>query len=195
MWDLAMRIKRIREDAILRGDEDVFRAFGGLKAGLAVAEPKAATVKRRRRRKLATPTTVDADQWIMLETAARLAFPDGAMTVSSLRNEIRKGNLRAVKRAGKMFTTLNNIERMMRELCINDGAGADAKVRNSTFGKPSDPATQDGGSSSTPLRPASGLSAPLAALNEIAMALKKPSSDTSRKSMSRVSAKVIQLKS
>ena len=40
-----------------------------------------------------------------LAEAVALFFPRGPLTVSSLRNEIRKGRLRATKPAGKLLVT------------------------------------------------------------------------------------------
>jgi hypothetical protein len=59
---------------------------------------------------------VPRDAPIRLSTAARLAFPDGAMTVSGLRREALRGRLVVERIAGKDFTTLANIDHM-RELC------------------------------------------------------------------------------
>jgi len=53
---------------------------------------------------------------LRLDTAAALAFPDGSITVSSLRREIAKGRLEAEEIAGKHFVTLAGIKRM-RERC------------------------------------------------------------------------------
>src|ERR1700722_12949269 len=52
------------------------------------------------------------DTPLRLETAVKIAFPDGGMTVSGLRGERDRGNLRVEKVAGKEFTTLRNIEEM-----------------------------------------------------------------------------------
>src|ERR1700722_9412836 len=59
---------------------------------------------------------VDATSPLRLKVAARLAFPDGSMTVSGLRREIAKGRLAYEMIAGKQYTTLADIVRM-RELC------------------------------------------------------------------------------
>ena len=53
---------------------------------------------------------------LRLETAARLAFPDGSMTISGLRREIARGRLSYEMIAGKHYTTLADIEEM-RKLC------------------------------------------------------------------------------
>jgi hypothetical protein len=53
---------------------------------------------------------------LRLATAAKIAFPNGTMTASGLRNEARKGNLEIELIAGRHFTTLANIEKM-REKC------------------------------------------------------------------------------
>ena len=59
---------------------------------------------------------VAPDAPLRLSIAAKLAFPDGSMTVSGLRREAARGRLRIERIAGKDFTTLNEIKRM-RELC------------------------------------------------------------------------------
>src|SRR5947209_13284627 len=56
------------------------------------------------------------DAPLRLSIAAKLAFPDGSMTVSGLRREAARGRLRLERIAGKDFTTLADIKRM-RELC------------------------------------------------------------------------------
>src|SRR5262249_33101721 len=56
------------------------------------------------------------DAPIRLSTAAKIAFPDGSMTVSGLRREAVRGRLIVERIAGKDFTTLKHIDRM-RELC------------------------------------------------------------------------------
>jgi hypothetical protein len=58
-----------------------------------------------------TPTTP-----LRLETAARLAFPDGSMKLAGLRREIARGRLAYEVIANKHYTTLADIE-AMRELC------------------------------------------------------------------------------
>src|SRR5258707_15466526 len=53
---------------------------------------------------------------LRLETAAKLAFPDGSMKLAGLRREIARGRLGYEVIAGKHYTTLKDIEEM-RELC------------------------------------------------------------------------------
>lgn len=53
---------------------------------------------------------------LRLEIAARLAFPDGSMKVSGLRREIARGRLTSEMIAGKLYTTLGDID-AMRTLC------------------------------------------------------------------------------
>jgi len=54
---------------------------------------------------------------IRLDIAARLAFPDGSIGISSLRREAARGRLRVWRIAGKDMTTLSEIEKMV-ELCL-----------------------------------------------------------------------------
>lgn len=51
-----------------------------------------------------------------LDAAAQLAFPGGGMSARSLRREAMRGRLAVSRIAGKDFTTLAAIERMI-ELC------------------------------------------------------------------------------
>jgi len=56
------------------------------------------------------------DTPLRLDSAAKIAFPDGGMTAAGLRREWKRGRLVIERVAGKDFTTLNHIERM-REQC------------------------------------------------------------------------------
>ena len=62
------------------------------------------------------PQPFDSDAPLRLSVAAKLAFPDGSMTVSGLRREAARGRLRIERIANKDFVTLAEIKRM-RELC------------------------------------------------------------------------------
>jgi hypothetical protein len=53
---------------------------------------------------------------LRLETAAKLAFPDGSMKLAGLRREISRGRLAYEVIAGKHYTTLADID-AMRDLC------------------------------------------------------------------------------
>jgi hypothetical protein len=56
--------------------------------------------------------TMDKDAPLRLETAAKLAFPNGGMTVAGLRTQIKRGHLTVETIAGKHFVTLRAIEEM-----------------------------------------------------------------------------------
>jgi hypothetical protein len=56
------------------------------------------------------------DTPLRLDAAAKIAFPDGSMKESGLRREAKRGRLAITRIAGKDFTTLNHIKRMV-ELC------------------------------------------------------------------------------
>jgi hypothetical protein len=60
--------------------------------------------------------TIRPDTPLRLDVAAALAYPDGSMTASGLRNEHKRGRLIIERTAGKDYTTLADIERM-RGLC------------------------------------------------------------------------------
>ena len=55
---------------------------------------------------------IEDDVPLRLDVAARLAFPDGSITLSSLRNEARKGRLTVWRIANKDMTTLAEIRRI-----------------------------------------------------------------------------------
>jgi hypothetical protein len=128
---------------------------------------------------------------LRLDAAARLAFPDGSMTVSGLRREIKAGRLVIERVAGKDYTTLAEIERM-RVLCR-----LKAKVQGSTC-EPNattepEPCDAPHGSSATP-----DMTKPRAALHMTLQALKERSPDTSPQNTPeprRASATVTHLKS
>jgi hypothetical protein len=65
---------------------------------------------------------IGPDTPLRLETAAKLAFPDGGLTAAGLRSEAHKGHLVIETIANKQFTTLNNIEKM-RETCRDNQKG------------------------------------------------------------------------
>lgn len=60
---------------------------------------------------------------LRLEVAARLAFPDGSMTIRGLRRQIARGRLAYEVIAGKHYTTLADIDEMRKRCRIQ------AKVR------------------------------------------------------------------
>jgi hypothetical protein len=59
---------------------------------------------------------INLDTPLRLGVAAKLAFPDGSISIGSLRGEIAAGRLKAHKIAGKHFVTMREIEEM-RERC------------------------------------------------------------------------------
>jgi hypothetical protein len=69
---------------------------------------------------------ISPDTPLRLKVAAELAFPDGSMTVSGLRNEGKRGRLSIERIAGKDYTTLASIKQM-RESCR-------VEVKARTFG-------------------------------------------------------------
>ncbi len=119
---------------------------------------------------------------IRLKTAAEIAFPDGSIKVSSLRSEIRRGNLKSELIAGKQYTTLNAIVEM-REKCRES-----RKARVYISGPVKDE-SQPGSSSMDRLKRARD------AASTISQKLKKPLSDISSKSTALTGGKVILLKS
>jgi hypothetical protein len=57
----------------------------------------------------------DPNAMLRLETAARVAFPDGSVKASGLRTEAAAGHLTIYRIAGKDFTTLADIEGMKKQ--------------------------------------------------------------------------------
>lgn len=125
---------------------------------------------------------IGPDDPIRLKTAAEIAFPDGSIKVSSLRSEIRRGNLKSELIAGKQYTTLNAIAEM-REKCRES-----RKARVYISGPVKDE-SQPGSSSMERLKRARD------AASTISQKLKKPLSDISSKSTALTGGKVILLKS
>jgi hypothetical protein len=64
-------------------------------------------------------SAIAPDTPLRLDVAAGIAFPDGSMTRSGLRREIRKGRLESERIAGKQYVTLAGINRM-RQQCRED---------------------------------------------------------------------------
>ncbi|MEM6381126.1 MAG: hypothetical protein AAF739_00495 [Pseudomonadota bacterium] len=57
---------------------------------------------------------------LTLERAAALAFPEGGITARSLRTERENGRLRTFKIAGKVMTTLADIDKMIQRCQQNE---------------------------------------------------------------------------
>jgi hypothetical protein len=58
------------------------------------------------------PENWKADELLTLDEAAALFWPDGPLTVTSLRTAVRNGQLDVAEIAGKLFTTTAGIARM-----------------------------------------------------------------------------------
>jgi hypothetical protein len=127
---------------------------------------------------------VPRDAPLRLKRAAQLGFPDGGMTAAGLRREADKGNLDCMRIAGKDFTTLEAIARMM-EKCRKE-----PKVRDSGCAPPTGTTNQFGSSATETNESA------LAAALMSARRLKGNSQTTSPKSIDRRgSGDVIPIKS
>lgn len=72
---------------------------------------------------------VDLNTPLRLSAAAAIAFPDGSMTASGLRREMDRGRLVIERIAGKLYTTLADIERM-RALCREERKAQDCGCAN-----------------------------------------------------------------
>jgi hypothetical protein len=141
----------------------------------------------QRHRPVPSPETITPTTPLRLAIAARIAFPDGSIGESGLRNEIARGNLVAEKIAGKLFVTLAAVDDMRSKCRVLP------KASNSTADLPNAKAESGAGSSSTPT-PSRAKSAQ-AHLEMTAQRLRKSSPSTSPKSTNPASAKVVPLKS
>lgn len=134
---------------------------------------------------------VAADTPLRLDVAAALKFPDGSMTARGLRREIARGRLAFARVAGKDYTTLRDLDEMVK-LCRHErkarDCGHDPQDATSESASPIPPS----GSSST-----EDISKAHAAASMIVQALKKNSGATSPKSISSARRKgnVIPIKS
>jgi len=93
--------------------------------------------------------TLDASQVsdttpLRLDVVARLAFPDGSISVASLRGEIAKGRLTCWKIAGKVMTSLAEVNAMVERCRVPANQHASGCAPPRTSGPPH-------GSSSTDL--------------------------------------------
>lgn len=80
---------------------------------------------------------ISDDMPLRLDVAAELAFPDGSITLSSLRNEARKGRLAVWRVANKDMTTLAEIRRMMERCRVNESLPASGSDQPRKDGRPS----------------------------------------------------------
>lgn len=78
---------------------------------------------------------ISPDTPLRLDVAAAMEFPDGSISVKSLRREAGRGNLEIIRIAGKDFTTVAAIKRMI-EKCR-----ASPKAPDSGFNPPATPKT------------------------------------------------------
>ncbi|MCX7314401.1 MAG: excisionase [Alphaproteobacteria bacterium] len=150
--------------------------------------------RTRRICEIPSPETITPTMPLRLDVAAKLAFPDGSMGVSGLRNEIKKGNLVAEMIAGRIYVTLGAIEEMRRRCTI--GKRADVPMGHSyTSVRPSDLEVLGVGSSSTERPTVADVKSALAHLNLTLQKLRQPLPSTSPKSTSHSSAAVVPIKS
>jgi hypothetical protein len=82
------------------------------------------------KRKPVLPDTVTPSTMLRLVAAARIAFPDGSISVGAMRRLAADGLLTIYEIRGKQFTTLDNIEEMKIKCRVQ------AKDRDSSFSKP-----------------------------------------------------------
>lgn len=78
------------------------------------------------------PSEVTPNTILRLADAARLAFPDGSITVASLRREAARGRLTIWRIAGKDMTSLAEID-LMKERCrvpAREGANQMPQLRS-----------------------------------------------------------------
>jgi len=190
--DHARRVTETR--TALRLDGLMTEAEAADKLGCSIKQPRKHKPKTPKR--VPSPDTITATTPLRLDIAAQIAFPDGSVGVSGLRREIERGNLRAEMIAGKMFTTLANIDDMRKKCAVPTKAPESSSENHGGRENPTD------GSSSTAMPADVASSARQAHLRQTAQRLrasgqtpKKPSPTISDESTSRNSAAVIRLKS
>lgn len=128
-----------------------------------------------------TPTAahIGPDDPVPLAVAAKLFFPAGGVTLSSLRNEIRRGTLVPERIANKLFVTRRAID-AMRDRCRDDLKARDSMCAGSKASRPSIP-------SGTGDRVSAACASALVSIKK----LKEHSRNTSPSSTTRAPAKVI----
>jgi hypothetical protein len=114
------------------------------------AEVEATKPTPQRRKPLAIPPNVEASTPLRLEIAARLAFPDGSLSVAALRRLAADGLLTIIAVRGKHFTTLADIEEMKTKCRVQ------AKDPGSSYRRPK---TDNGSGSSATASARSALDA------------------------------------
>jgi hypothetical protein len=194
-WGQQERARRVTETrTALRLDGLMTEAEAADKLGCSIKRPRKHKPKTPKR--VPSPDTITATTPLRLDIAAQIAFPDGSVGVSGLRREIERGNLRAEMIAGKMFTTLANIDDMRKKCAVPTKAPESSSENHGGRENPTD------GSSSTAMPADVASSARQAHLRQTAQRLrasgqtpKKPSPTISDESTSRNSAAVIRLKS
>ena len=194
-WGQQERARRVTETrTALRLDGLMTEAEAADKLGCSIKQPRKHKPKTPKR--VPSPDTITATTPLRLDIAAQIAFPDGSVGVSGLRREIERSNLRAEMIAGKMFTTLANIDDMRKKCAVPTKARESNSENHGGRENPTD------GSSSTAMPADVASSARQAHLRQTAQRLrasgqtpKKPSPTISDESTSRNSAAVIRLKS
>lgn len=84
-----------------------------------------------------TRESVTDDMPLRLDLAARLAFPDGSIGLSSLRREAAKGNLEVFRVAGKHMTTLRAIRDMLEKCRVKPNLPDSGSSQPATTEEPS----------------------------------------------------------
>ncbi len=86
-----------------------------------------------------TPTTP-----LLLEEAAKIAFPGGNMTALILRRQAAKGNLTIEKIGNRVYTTLADVEEMRKRCRVNpkgQGSGSTLEPARTATGSSRTPGT------------------------------------------------------
>ena len=69
--------------------------------------------------------TTDPDTPLRLKDAARIGFPGGGMTVTGLRGEAKRGRLLIWRIAGKDYTSLSEIRKMLEQCRVEPNRPVD----------------------------------------------------------------------
>jgi hypothetical protein len=115
-----------------RGFDRLYREVFALDAKANGNGADGAFKPKPRKPTISIPENVTPSDLLRLKIAAQLGFPDGSVSAEALRREASAGHLNVYRVAGKLYTTLADIERM------KDTCRVQAKGRVSPSSKPQD---------------------------------------------------------
>lgn len=128
--------------------------------------------------RLARQAIIDDDTPILLTEAGSIGFPYGGMSASGLRRERDKGNLEVMRIAGRDWTTLAAIKRMMQK--CRRPAKVQGSISSASLADP-----QPGSSETDPVQSAQDV------LNKLEKSLNESSPPTSKRNTKRRGGNVV----